>query len=397
MKIHQLLLALSVMLLLSLTVVFSMTSQGCAYGQTKGTRIEQTDEAFSLQVIDNSDTLGLVIDVDRSGNVIGSREEPDEKGYVFSTVYFYDDGTEVIDLKLLKGYTSCVIEALSDTKMAVGYATRRLGHPEGSLTGMLWDIQEDKLVKLEAAEGDSGCQAQGISADGSTIVGYTTGANPPKLRPCVWQDVEGEWVCTPLPTPELNNPYVMSSSVVISPDGKKIAACPTEKFLSNGVVDSSLYLWEKQTDGSWERRQLSTQQAYLSAMNNKGTIVGSISATLGKKSPVSFDLQGKMTQIDMLEGTVSGYAYDVSSDGIVVGVCNDPAGPEGGPHAFVWKEGKTTPLPMPKETVYSYANAINDAGQIVGFADITFSDRKDEESGEPLVKTLGFLWKSNPK
>ncbi|MEM8732896.1 MAG: hypothetical protein AAGG44_01650 [Planctomycetota bacterium] len=385
--------------MLAFPVVFSVTSvfismlmPGCVQAQSKGTRLEQPDKEFSLQVFDNTDTLGQIIDVDRNGNVIGSREEPDEQGFVFSTVYFYDDGKKVVELGVLDEYTSSEVEALSDAGIAVGYATRRMGHPKGSLTAFLWDIKANKLVKLNAAEGDFSCHAQGVSADGSTIVGYTTGSNPPKLRPCVWSKEGEDWQCTPLPTLELHNPFVMSSSVVISPDGTKIAACPTESFLA-GRVDSSLFMWKKNDDGIWERKLLSAEQAHLHAINNDGLIVGSVTAPRGKKSPVLFDAEGKMTSIDLLDGTVSGIAFDVSSTGVVVGTCDDPPGPDGGPHAFVWKQGKTIPLMMPKETVYSYANAINDAGQIAGFADITFPERKDEESGEPLVKTLGFLWK----
>ena len=97
---------------------------------------------------------------------------------------------------------------------------------------------------------------------------------------------------------------------------------------------------------------------------------------------------------------ISGEASDINNQGIVVGFSDDPPGPEGGPQAFTWQNGKTRPLEIPGENVFSMALGINDHGQIVGLADVvlpsdsqadTKSDAADDDT-EANVKTLGFVW-----
>ncbi|MFK7736275.1 MAG: hypothetical protein AB8B50_09615 [Pirellulaceae bacterium] len=371
---------------------------GCAQGQKKsGTRILQDFEGFQLEVFDNSDTLSRILAIDGQGRAIGLLEKPDEKGFVFSSVYFFDDGKKSKELGVLEDFTNSEVEGLNSTGMAVGYSTRPFGNSKGGLTGMLWDTAKDELVRLMPAENDVVCQAQAISADGSLVVGYTTGAEPARLRPCIWQrsPETKEWECDILPTKMEGNPLVMSSSVVISPDGKQIVACPTEGVSPNGSLDSALYRWTKDSNGKWQSEKLNDAQPHLHAVNNSGLIVGSITIASGKRVPRVFTGEGEMIEIDLLPGTAAGVAYSVNSEGFVVGTCDDPSGPDGGPHAFVWKDGKTLPLALPETTYFSFAESINDKGQVAGFADITFPNRKSEEpaaEGEPLVKTLGFIW-----
>jgi probable HAF family extracellular repeat protein len=371
---------------------------GCAQGQQEGaTRLVQKFEGFQLEIFDNSDTLSRILAIDGEGRAVGQFEKPDEKGFVFTSVYFFDDGKRSKELGVLEGFTNSELEGLSSNSIAVGYSTRPFGNSKGGLTGMLWDTTQDKLIRLMPAKNDVVCQAQAISADGSLVVGYTTGSEPPRLRPCIWQrsGKTKEWECEVLPTKMEGNPLVMSSSVVISPDGKQIAACPAENVSPEGILDNALYRWTKDSSGKWQSEKLNEAQPHLHAINNSGLIVGSITLASGKRVPRAFTRDGEMVEIELLPGTQSGVAYSVNSDGFVVGTCDDPSGPDGGPHAFVWKDGKTLPLALPETTYFSFAESINDRGQIAGFADITFPDRKSEDaesSDEPLVKTLGFIW-----
>ena len=154
-------------------------------------------------------------------------------------------------------------------------------------------------------------------------------------------------------------------------------------------------------EGEWVQNKISDDAAKLYALNDKGLIAAEMPIENFLKGPFVFELDGTKTRIELLEGGVSGAAQGINAEGVVVGVSNDPHGEEGGPHAFVWKDGKTTPLDLPKETYYSMAAAINDSGQIAGYADVTFPGEttKNEETGEeePVVKAVGLVWSASKK
>ena len=351
---------------------------------------------FRLRVFDNSSTLSNASAINSQGHILGFRETVDETGNIFSRTYFFSDGQTSLDLPTLEDFSNTEVTALSDAGIAVGFASRAVGNPDGSLAAIVWDLKNNQLTRLAPFPGDGICQAQDVSADGTRITGYTTGSEPSRLRPCVWNLTEKRtWECEVLPTIKKFNPFLMSSGVVVSPDGKRVAACITERFLENGIVDSSLYAWELK-DGKWDPSKLTAEQMHLRDMNDEGIIVGRITQANGQKAPCVVDLSGELTLLDLLPNCVSGEAMGINNSGLVVGVCDEPAGPEGGPHAFLWKEGKTTPLAMPKDTLYSSASAVNDAGQIAGLADITLppqnTDDAQTESEEPRVKSLAFVW-----
>lgn len=198
-----------------------------------------------------------------------------------------------------------------------------------------------------------------------------------------------------MPTKFEYNPYTMSSSVVISPDGKLIASCVTES-IENNFLDSCLVMWKQDSEGAWQSKQLNTEQMYVGAMNNAGEIVGDASDKKGQRAPYFVSPDGEYDKIELLPGTVSGNAYGINNEGTVVGICNDPPGPDGGVHPFVYHKGERIALKLPAGNEYSLVYAINDAGQIAGLAEVKFEDRKEknEETGEeePLVKALAFIW-----
>lgn len=351
---------------------------------------------FDLQLFDNSASFSRLLAVNASGAVLGMREIPNEKQTIFSQQYFYSDGQETIDLPGLEGFTNLEVVALSDDGKAVGFASRPLGHPEGSLTAIVWDSQTEKVINLGALPKDEASQAQSISADGLRISGYSTGSEPARMRPCVWtwNASMQQWDVAALPTVNPYNPFLLASGVVISPDGKRVAACATETILENNTVDSSLYVWDF-ADGQWTRRQVSKEQLRLHGINRDGVMVGDLNSVRGRM-PCRIDLEGKITTIDLLPDDVTGEAWCINAKGTIVGFSDDAHGQPGGPQAFVWRDGKTEPLKLPEDTLYSAAYSINDRGQIAGLADVTFPDETIEDSqtgeSEPLVKTLGFLW-----
>ncbi len=390
--------------LLSLLVFGACTQQTLDVQPVK----TMDEEQFELQVFDNSETFSRLVDVNDHGAVIGVREVSEQEGTLFSQVFFYHDGQKSVDLEKIENFSNIEIQALSNNDLAVGFASRSLGHADGSLRAIVWDCHQNQVSMLDPLPDDEACHAQDISTDGTVISGYSTGSNPARLRPCVWrweppaeasnESSSGKWVVTELSSIEKLNPYLMSASAVVSPDGKRVAACITEEFLPNGLVDSSLYMWE--FDGeSWERRQVSKEQMRLHSMNRHGMIVGDFSTANGKL-PCSISSEGELTQLELLPGDVGGEAWDIDDEGLIVGLSDDPHGPEGGPQACVWRDGKASLLAMPEGSMYGIAFGINAKGQIAGLTDVVFQDQtvEDPETGEsePVVKSLGFLWTPAP-
>ena len=391
----------SIAVLPPLALIF-LASVGCEKAPQFKTRTVIKQDGYQLQVMDNSDTISQAIAINAHGHVLGIRETLSKTKGVFKNYHFFDDGQKSIDLPQLEGFTNSEVEALSDTGIAVGYASRALGNPEGTLTALLWDTKANKLLKLPHIEGDLVSHAQDISADGKRIVGYSTGNDPERLRPCLWEFSEGEekWVATALPSKLAYNPYTMSSSVKISPDGKTIVGCATSS-MEGRTLDSDLYVWKQDEESQWQQKLLHEEQIYVGDVNDAGYVVGDASdRKKGTRIPCVIAPGGERSDLEMFDGTVSGKAYDINNQGLVIGICDDPQGPEGGPHPFVYNvdanDGKLSPVKLPAENLYCIVQAINESGQIAGLGEITFEDRleKNPETGkeEPVVKALAFIW-----
>lgn len=380
-------------------------------------RVQTTNgEGFTLEVFDNSQTLSQALAINATGQIIGIREVADEAGTQLSQQPFFIDGRQMSALPLVEGYSNLEIRALSDNGLVVGYASRPVGHPQGSLTGFVWDSKTGKMTRLMPADQDVACHAQGISADGTRISGYTAGPQPSRMLPCLWtlNAAENKWAIETLDTIEDFNPYLMSSNVLVSPDGQRIVACVTVAKLSEYVYDSSLVQWTH-IDGQWRREQLSDEQMHLCDINDAGQIAANVTTQLGRQ-PCMIDAAGKITLIDLLTGDETGEARGINTAGTIVGFSDDPPGPDGGPQAFVWNQGVTTALSLPPQTTASIAFGINDAGQIAGLVDVVSSNsansppatgtpdsakpadsetdttQANSQIDEPSVQTLAFRW-----
>lgn len=375
-------------------------------------RVQKTvSDKFTLEVFDNSLTLSQALAINATGQIIGVREVANEAGTQLSQQPFFIDGQQMTMIPLLEGYSNLEICALSDSGLVIGYASRELGHPQGSLTGFVWDSKTGQMTRLMPADQDVSCHAQAISADGTRITGYTNGSQPSRMLPCLWtwNANENAWTVETLDTVTDLNPYIMSSNVLISPDGQRIVACITVAKLAAHIYDSSLYQWTL-VDGQWQRELISDEQMHLRGINNAGQIAASITTSEGRQ-PCIIDAAGKITLIDLLPGDISGEARGINATGTVVGFSDDPPGPEGGPQAFAWSQGTTAPLALPSGTTASMAFGINDAGQIAGLLDVargvlasqsrpgsktdsdTAADLNDSTVGDELsVQTLAFRW-----
>ena len=166
----------------------------------------------------------------------------------------------------------------------------------------------------------------------------------------------------------------------VSPDGKTIAACCTERRSEFGQVDSQLYHWTRK-DGKWAGKVISKEQYHLRDMNNEKQIAGSY-ASPGGPMPCRINSDGSVDKIELLKGDESGEAWGITPTGEVVGLSDDPRGPKGGPQAFMWSNGKTKKIDF-GDSPYSAAYSINEKGQIAGLVDVL----------EPEEKTIGFRTK----
>ncbi|MCA9190894.1 MAG: hypothetical protein KDB03_03990 [Planctomycetales bacterium] len=343
---------------------------------------------FKVIVIDESPTLTKISAVNSRGEAIGIREVENQKQFSLEAHQFFRsaDG-RVEEIKPLTDYTNLELSGLSDDGMAVGFCSRPLGSDGGSLTAVVWNSKTKVLTDLGKAPGDTASHAQSISEDGRKIVGYTTGSDPARLRPCVWNhQSDGAWTIELLETIHDYNPYLMASRAVISPNAQLIAGCITVAFLPNGQIDSSLFVWQH-TDSGWKRHLVSDEQLWLGGINNSGTIGGGILQPHGRM-PCLFDASGKMQSIQLLAGDVTGEIWGVDAAGIAYGISDDPHGPEGGPVAIAWHSGETTRLPLGSNSIFNAAYCVHSSGTVGGLMDVTYPGKNAEE---PTVRTVGFI------
>lgn len=353
-------------LTIGLAVFFGSDCSHCAVG----------DDEYEIRMIDNSETFSQAIAINSKQEVLGTREVT-EAGALVMKSYFRSGETDV-QIDPPKDFTNIDALALSDTGIVVGYVSRPTGNPKGSLRGFAWDSKTNELTMLDPLPTDIAGHAQDISADGKRITGYSTGHTPPRMRPCVWQWHEDskKYVPQALSTIIQNNPFLQSSQVLISPNGKRIAACIAESQISDFMFDNSLCIWEYSENGEWNRKRLSTEQIKLKDINDEGIIVGCTSGQ-GEVRACVIDNDGKIDIIDLLPDDESNVAYGINNAGVVVGMSDDPPGAEGGPQAFIWRKGVVEPLKLLKGAQDSAAMTINQDGVIAGFM---LKDTNDEEA-----------------
>jgi probable HAF family extracellular repeat protein len=221
---------------------------------------------------------------------------------------------------------------------------------------------------LDLPDGFRGSCAFDIDAHGTTACGYLVGRDPPRLLPCIWQRSAQSWQCSQLAALQAYNPLLTSAHVVISDDGRRVAAslavesidAPLPRYMSH------LFAWERAADGVWKRRRLAEQAVHLANINNHGLAVGRVTDQGRRRAFVYEPTRGPLV-LAPLPGDVSCQATDVNNQGIVVGWSDDPAGPEGGRQAFLWQNGEQSLLPLPPEVLYSSADTITDDGRVGGW------------------------------
>ena len=353
--------------------MFLRLTRHCLFGvafltsYSSSTVRSQEAEDYELRIIANSTTFSQAIAINADLEVLGNREVTE--GDIGALKSYFRSGEEDFEIAPPEGFTNIEPQALSDSGVVIGYISRPAGNPGGGLRGFCWDSKSKTVTILEPLPTDTSSHAQDISADGKRITGYSTGSEPARIRPCVWQwnEESKKYVPEALPTLVANNPFVQASQVIISPNGNRIAASITEKQISEFIFDSSLYAWERSKDGKWEQKKLSDEQPKLKDMNDEGTMVGSTSGET-KPRACKIDRDGNFEIIELLEGDESNVAYGINNAGTIVGLSDDPHGPEGAPRAFIWAGGQVKPLRLLRASEgESAALSINQDGAIAGY------------------------------
>ena len=186
------------------------------------------------------------------------------------------------------------------------------------------------------------------------------------------------------------NPFLTSGHVVISDDGRRVAASLVVASIEAPLPQyrNYLFVWERSQDGSWPRRQLAEQAVHLANINNQGLVAGRVTVR-GARRAFLYDPDRGPLVLPPLPGDVSCEATDVNNRGTVVGWSDDPAGPVGGTQAFFWQDGQQSMLPLPPEAVYSSANAITDDGRVGGWL-------YWQETTEPAGRNYAFILRLTP-
>ncbi|MFO0014648.1 MAG: hypothetical protein ACK553_18085 [Planctomycetota bacterium] len=347
-------------------------------------------DQLEMELFRNTRSMSQAIAINNHGSVVGTREIDEYQGASLRSIPFYSGMHGTKDIPIPATYTNLEVIGISDNELVIGYATRPLRHKDGSLRGVVWNPKTEEFAILPQADGDVANQAQDISADGKRITGYTTG--PARLRPALWEyrDETQEWMITVMPTIKENNPYLMSGQLIISPNGKWVAGCCTDQIRSDGIVDSSLFLWTENEIGSWERRKLSDEQMYLRGINDHMEMAGSVLEQKGVRHPCYVSPEGEVLLLELLPDDASGEAKDINNASVIVGFSDDPSGPDGGPELCVWsKDGKATRVAEPGLS-YGAIHGINDAGQMAGMIEISAKREDSPSTNDDEVLLLAF-------
>jgi hypothetical protein len=320
--------------------------------------------ATELMTFRNSPAISEVISLNDRGMILGRRELMLEAGLLSMESYLRVDGRDG-PVPVPDEFTHVEPRVITPSGHVVGFATRPADDPRGNQRAWVWAVTEAVPELLPLPRGFRGSCGLGATRDARRVIGYVLGSDPPRLQPCVWQREESGWSCELLPVIEAYNPLLASAHVKISDQGEVVAASLVTGRSPDGILEYDLFRWQRQPSGEWRRQIVYDQAVHLGDVNDRGMIVGRVLYE-GRKRPFVYDPVMGPQLLDLPPGRASGEATDVNRHGQVVGVCEDPPGPEGTTSAFLWYQGQWADLPFGVEVAASTANVITDEGRVGG-------------------------------
>jgi uncharacterized membrane protein len=224
----------------------------------------------------------------------------------------------------------------------------------------VWDAKAG-IRGLGTLKDDSASFATDITADGRRISGFSVGDN--RVRACVWDRDGDGWKATALP----HMAQLGSIVVAISDDGKLVAA-----------VDGTLpCLWSRADSGDWTREAIGEPGSLVPrGVNNSGMVIGLRFTGDGRKHAVIWTREGGVKQLEKPDRYVNAEANAVNNAGVVVGMIDGPGGSEIGPDAFIFEGGRLR-LITEGGPDFTAASAINDHDQVAGVLE------KEEDEPKP--------------
>ncbi len=349
-------------------------------------------ETDSLVRFTHSPGYHTVRDLNSPGLILEEREVVEPSG-VSTLTPFLRQQDRSRPLPIPEDFTHREVYRLSDSGMAVGFASRPMGHPQGSQRACVWDAASGRVELLELPDSYRGSCAFDINAQGTTISGFLTGRDPPRLLPCVWRREPTVWRCTPLSVLQPFNPLLSSGHVVLSDNGQQVAASLVVESIGDDLpyYVNHLFVWQKQANDSWSRRRVAKQAVHVANINNAGLVVGRTTER-GHRRAFVYDPQRGAITLPPLAGDVNCQATDVNNRGTVIGWSDDPPGPEGGTQAFLWRNGQQSLLPLPPEAVYSSVETITDEERVGGWL---FWQTSSDDAGRNFAFVLSLSEESN--
>lgn len=344
------------------------------------------DQRFTLWP---SNGFREVLDLNVGGDRLEQREEPDADAILSLRSRIHSHAGVEYEVPIPTSFTNADVYRLSDAGQIVGTATRPLGSEKGSQLAFVRDWQRESTELLRPPASYRGSCAWDITSDGSTACGFVVGRDPPRVQPAVWHRQQGIWTCQVLETDLPYNPFLVAGHVAISDDGQRVvASVPTVAESSpNASARNRLCQWKRADDGSWERRVLSDHAVHVADVNDNGMVAGRITRR-GRRLGYVFHPKDGPHTLEPFPGDHNAEATALNNHDVVVGISDDPRGPEGGTEAFVWRQGTMKRLDLPGDVIFSSARTIQDSGQVGGWLLRRSSANPDQvESGSFILRT----------
>jgi hypothetical protein len=314
----------------------------------------------------------LAVALNGRGDLTGFHMEPrDGNPDVLEEAPFFAREGLYLRLPLLATYTSTFPAGLSDTGVVVGRASKPVvpGVPTPMANQAFAWTAETGIRGLGVAPPDVSSLATGISRDGRRIAGIGVGAGG--RRAVLWERDGDRWKAVVLP----GGDGLESNSLVISPDGRRLAA------LRGGRPT----LWTESDGGRWDVQTLDDGAFHFAprGVNDGGTVVGLRNEPDGTRRAVVWAPGRGATILEPPPGFVHAEASAINNAGAVVGQVDGPHGEAPGPRAFVFEGGRLRLLDEGGPR-FSWATTVNDAGQVSGVL-----EEPEELPAEPALPPAG--------
>jgi probable HAF family extracellular repeat protein len=254
-----------------------------------------------------------------------------------------------------------------------------------SVSGAAGSVEARWVIRDLGTLGGPGSKAVAINERGQVVGTADTAAGAPHAF--LWESGTMRDLGAGFGGPE-------SEAVAINERGQVVGAASTVAIDERGHAVSHAFLWE-----NGKMRDLGTlggRSSYAVAVNERGQVVGSGCDSSGRRCRAFLWQNGTMRDLGTLGGE-TGQAVAINDRGQVVGTVDTEAKYPGFqsfagiPDAFVWQDGKRTRLGT-LGGPGSMAMAINERGQVVGWADTEATYERGYVVGLPIRHA--FLWQN---